>query len=61
MATLFKKGDAVRVNTVVPSGPVEALRMDEDGVVYCLIRWTNKDGQMQERWIDEKELIADGS
>lgn len=61
MATLFKKGDAVRVNTVVPSGPVEALRMDEEGIVYCLIRWVDKDGKDQERWFDEKELIASGS
>lgn len=57
MATKFKKGDVVRVNTVIPQGPVKALRMDEDGVVYCLIEWTDADGVTQERWIDEAQLV----
>ena len=33
MATTFKKGQTVKVKTVVPEGPVEAMRMDEDGTV----------------------------
>ena len=45
MATKFKKGDAVKVNAVVPHGPVQALRMDEDGTVFCLIEWTDEQGQ----------------
>jgi len=61
MATLFKKGDAVRVNTPVPAGPVKALRMDEEGTVYCLIEWTDKNGQTQERWFDENDLVAAGA
>ena len=32
MAT-FKKGDVVKLNGVVPQGPVLAMRMDEDGNV----------------------------
>ena len=56
MATMFKKGDVVKVRTVVPQGPVKALRMDEDGAVYCLIEWTDVNGATQERWIDETLL-----
>ena len=58
MATQFKKGDTVKVNTVVPSGPVQALRMDEDGTVYCLIEWTDAQGNSQKRWFAENELTS---
>lgn len=58
MATKFKKGDSVKVNQVIPQGPVQALRMDDDGVVYCLIEWTDADGVAQKRWFAEDELIA---
>lgn len=58
MATAFKKGDAVKVNAVVPQGPVEALRMLEDGTVQYLISWTDADGASQSRWFDESTLAA---
>ena len=58
MATMFKKGEVVKVKSVVPQGPVKALRMDEDGNVYCLIEWVDADGLAQERWIDETLLIS---
>jgi uncharacterized protein YodC (DUF2158 family) len=58
MATAFKKGDAVKVSAVVPQGPVEALRMLEDGTVQYLISWTDADGASQSRWFDESTLIA---
>lgn len=58
MATAFKKGDAVKVNAVVPQGPVEALRMLEDGTVQYLISWTDADGASQSRWFDESTLDA---
>jgi len=60
MATMFKKGDAVKVNTVVPQGPVLALRMDDDGVVYYRIGWTDINGTVQQRWFTEDSLIAAG-
>jgi hypothetical protein len=44
MATKFKKGDVVAVNSVIPSGPVQSLSMDEDGVFRYLITWTDADG-----------------
>ena len=58
MATEFKKGQVVRVREVVPEGPVQALRMDEDGNVYYLIQWTDADGVAQERWFAEDVLVG---
>jgi hypothetical protein len=55
---MFKKGDIVKVHTVVPQGPVKALRMDDDGVVYCLIEWADAEGLTQERWIAETLLTS---
>jgi uncharacterized protein YodC (DUF2158 family) len=58
MATQFSKNQTVRVKTVVPQGAVEALRMDEDGVVYCRLTWTDVSGNVQTRWFAESELEA---
>jgi len=58
MATQFTKNQTVRVKTVVPQGAVEALRMDEDGVVYCLLTWTDVNGVSQTRWFAETDLEA---
>jgi len=53
MATAFKKGDNVKVNAVIPQGPVQALRMDEDGTVFYLIEWTSASGETHQRWFAE--------
>lgn len=58
MATKFAKNQVVKVNAVVPQGPVLAFRMDEDGVVYCLIEWVDVDGTPQQRWFAEDQLIG---
>jgi len=58
MATTFKKGDTVKLNVTVPQGPVEALRMDEDGNVYYLVSWVDANGATQSRWFGEAELSA---
>lgn len=58
MATTFTKGQEVKVRAVIPQGPVQAFRMDEDGVVYCLIVWTDADGNEQSRWFAESDLVA---
>lgn len=60
MATMFKKGDVVKVKAVVPQGPVKALDMDEDGVVSYLIEWADMNGVAQQRWFEESILIASG-
>jgi hypothetical protein len=58
MATQFTKNQAVRAKTVVPQGNVQALRMDEDGIVYCLLTWTDVNGVSQTRWFAESDLEA---
>jgi hypothetical protein len=58
MATTFKKGDTVKLVVAVPQGPVEALRMDEDGNFYYLISWTDANGAVQSRWFEEAQLTA---
>lgn len=58
MATEFKKGDVVSLKTVVPSGPVQAIRMTEDGVVQYLVEWTDAEGVSHQRWFDEDQLTG---
>ena len=58
MATKFVKGEVIKVSTVVPQGPVEKLRMDEDGVFWYQISWTDINGEAQIRWFREDELVA---
>ena len=58
MATLFKKDDVVAVNAIIPSGPVQAIRMDEEGTVLYLISWTDINGNEQIRWFPEENLVA---
>ena len=38
MATKFTKGQEVKLNAVLPQGPVIALRMDEDGNFFYLVK-----------------------
>jgi hypothetical protein len=56
MATKFKKGQDVKVAAVIPEGPVQKLRMDEDGNFFYLIQWVDATGQNQERWFAESDL-----
>lgn len=54
----FSKGQSVKVKAVLPQGPVLAFRMDSDGVVYCLVEWVDSNGQSQQRWFPESDLVA---
>ena len=56
MATMFKKGELVKVKVTIPQGPVQALKMDEDGNVWYLVPWTDENGRNQERWFIEEQL-----
>lgn len=56
MATKFVKDQQVKANAVVPQGPVQKLRMDDDGVIWYLISWQDVNGVTQERWFREDEL-----
>jgi hypothetical protein len=58
MATTFQKGQNVKAVSVIPEGPVQALRMDEDGKFFYLISWTDLANQEQQRWFEESELVA---
>jgi cell envelope opacity-associated protein A len=54
----FKKGDTVKVASVIPQGPVESMRMDEDGNVQYLLSWTDASGNVHSRWFDESALVS---
>jgi uncharacterized protein YodC (DUF2158 family) len=58
MATKFKKGDVVELAVCAPKGPVQALRMLEDGTVECLVAWVDADGAEHQRWFAEDSLAA---
>lgn len=55
---MFKKGDVVKVVAIVPQGPIQAMRMDEEGNVYCMLEWADESGVMQQRWFKAEELAA---
>lgn len=54
----FKKGDTVKLVAVVPQGPVEAMRMDEDGNIQYLLSWIDVNGTEHSRWFDEAQLTT---
>lgn len=58
MATKFTKGQEVKLNAVVPQGPVIALRMDENGTFFYMVEWTDESGTVQQRWFEESQLSA---
>lgn len=57
MATKFTKNQIVTLNAVVPTGPVSALRMDENGEFFYQIEWMDADGNKQKRWFAEADLV----
>jgi hypothetical protein len=56
MATKFTKGQNVKVQLAVPKGPVQGLRMTEDGEFFYNIEWTDAEGNKQNRWFPEAAL-----
>ena len=54
---MFKKGDVVQVKVTVPTGPVIAMRMNEDGIVSYLVQWTDGETSFT-RWFEQDELTA---
>ena len=58
MASTYKKGDVVKLKTVVPEGPVQSIRMNDEGAVQYLIEWTDADGVVQQRWFNEDQLTG---
>jgi uncharacterized protein YodC (DUF2158 family) len=58
MATKFKLNDEVKVEMVVPQGPVEKFMMLSDGTIMCLISWTDANGEKKSRWFPEDQLTG---
>jgi len=58
MAASFKIGDTVKVNTVIPQGPVTALNVNQSGDIQYLVSWVDADSVTQERWFNEDELVG---
>ena len=60
MALTHKIGDKVREKVFVMTDGeiVKATLGDTDGVVYYLVKYTDQDGNVQERWINEDHLEA---
>ena len=54
----FKKGDIVKVNAVIPQGPIIKMRMDDDGTIYYLVEWANTDGTPAERSFTADQIVA---
>lgn len=57
MASTFKKGDVVKLVTIVPEGPIQSIRMNDEGVVYYLVQWVDEMGADQQRWFSEDQLM----
>lgn len=51
---MFKKGDAVKLKAVTPSGVVADLRFNDDGEIEVLLR--TEAGE--ERWFKQDDLEA---
>ena len=58
MAAKFKKGDAAKLIAVIPTGTVSSFRMDDEGQVWCLLEWTDGEGNDQHRWFLEDQLTT---
>ena len=54
----FKKGDNVKAVGVIPQGPVINMVMDGDGNISYLIEWTDANGNVQQRWFAECDLVS---
>jgi uncharacterized protein YodC (DUF2158 family) len=57
MAANFKLGDQVRLNKHMPQGEVLQLGVDQEGNISYLILWTDANGNSQQRWFKEDELV----
>mgnify|MGYP007049618671 CR=1 FL=1 len=58
MASTFKKGDLVKAIAVIPTGPVESVRMLEDGTIKYLVSYTDVNGVAQQRWFSENQIVT---
>jgi uncharacterized protein YodC (DUF2158 family) len=55
---IFKKGDVVKLQAVIPQGPIVAFRMSEEGEISCLVEWVDAEGVTQQRWFSQEQLTT---
>jgi uncharacterized protein YodC (DUF2158 family) len=60
MAANFKKGEQVKVKVFAPSGPVVDFRIDSEGEILYLVQWEDVNGNTQQRWFSEEDIVAGG-
>jgi hypothetical protein len=58
MAATFPVGSTVKINAIVPEGPVKKIRFNDDSLIEYLVTWVDIDGVSQERWFLEDSLVA---
>jgi hypothetical protein len=58
MALLFQKDQNVTIKVFSPTGRVKGFKVDDDGQVLYLVEWVDAQGEMQQRWFPEGEIIA---
>ena len=58
MAANFKVGETVKLVATIPQGPVEALTIDSSGNILYLVQWTDAEGNAQQTWLPEADLVA---
>lgn len=58
MAASFKIGNQVKLNVAPPQGSVVQLSVDQQGNIQYLVEFADAQGQMQQRWFKEDELVG---
>ncbi|NBW18155.1 MAG: hypothetical protein EBR82_60290 [Caulobacteraceae bacterium] len=57
MAANFKINDEVRLNKPAPQGSILQLGVDQEGNISYLVLWTDAEGNTQQRWFKEDDLV----
>jgi len=58
MAANFKVGETVKLVATIPTGPVLKLSVDQKGDISYLVEWTDGQGNSQQTWFQEAQLVA---
>jgi len=58
MAANFKVGETVKLVATVPTGPVADMTIDSNGNISYLVHWTDAQGNAQQTWFPEADLVA---
>jgi hypothetical protein len=58
MAANFKPGAQVKLNVAPPQGEVLQLSVSQEGDIQYLVEYVDAEGDTQQRWFKEAELIG---